>query len=102
MNNFSDKVNLIWEIADLLRGDYKPREYVDVILPMTVFYRLDLAIADTRDAVRDTYEQYKGRLDDMSDLLQSKAGGSLVYNTSQFDWQKLLQAIWLLQSANPN
>ena len=52
MKNFNDKVNLIWEIADLLRGDYKPREYVDVILPMTVFYRLDLAIADTREAVR--------------------------------------------------
>lgn len=92
MNNFSAKVNLIWEIADLLRGDYKPREYVDVILPMTVFYRLDLAMSPTREAVRKTYTQYKGRLDDMNDLLQAKAGGSLVYNTSEFDWQRLLQA----------
>ncbi len=92
MNNFSDKVNLIWEIADILRGDYKPREYVDVILPMTVFYRLDLAIAKTRQAVRETYQQYQGRLADMNDLLQAKADGSLVYNTSEFDWQKLLQA----------
>ena len=92
MNNFSAKVNLIWEIADLLRGDYKPREYVDVILPMTVFYRLDLAMAPTREAVRKAYTQYKGRLDDMNDLLQAKAGGSLVYNTSEFDWQRLLQA----------
>lgn len=92
MNNFNDKVNLIWEIADLLRGDYKPREYVDVILPMTVFYRLDLAMAPTRKAVRQAYTQYKGRLDDMNDLLQAQAGGSLVYNTSEFDWQKLLQA----------
>lgn len=52
MNNFNDKVNLIWDIADLLRGDYKLREYVDIVLPMTVFYRLDLAMAETRDAVR--------------------------------------------------
>lgn len=92
MNNFSAKVNLIWEIADLLRGDYKPREYVDVILPMTVFYRLDLAMAPTRTAVRQTYNQYKGRLDDMNNLLQAKAGGSLVWNKSEFDWQTLLQA----------
>lgn len=92
MNNFSGKVNLIWEIADLLRGDYRPREYVDVILPMTVFYRLDLAMASSRDEVRQAYIQYKGRLDAMNDLLQAKAGGSLVYNTSEFDWQKLLQA----------
>lgn len=92
MNNFSEKVNLIWEIADLLRGDYKPREYVDVILPMTVFYRLDLAMAPTRVAVRQAYTKYKGRLEDMNDLLQAKAGGSLVWNNSEFDWQKLLQA----------
>ncbi len=91
MNNFSEKVNLIWEIADLLRGDYKPREYVDVILPMTVFYRLDLAIADTRDAVREAYSKYHVRLENPDDLLASIAGG-LVYNTSEFDWKKLLQA----------
>ncbi|MEM7535446.1 MAG: class I SAM-dependent DNA methyltransferase [Chloroflexota bacterium] len=92
MNNFSDKVNLIWEIADLLRGDYKPREYVDVILPMTVFYRLDLAIAETREAVRQAYDTYASRLSDPSDLLKSAAGDSVVYNTSQFDWQRLLAA----------
>ncbi|MEZ4865548.1 MAG: class I SAM-dependent DNA methyltransferase [Caldilineaceae bacterium] len=92
MKNFTNKVNLIWEIADLLRGDYKPREYVDVILPMTVFYRLDLAIAGTRDAVRKAYDTYGARLSDPSDLLKSAAGGSLVYNTSQFDWDSLLAA----------
>lgn len=91
MNNFSEKANLIWEIADLLRGDYKPREYVDVILPMTVFYRLDLAIAGTRDVVRAERDKYYGRLDNLDDRLASVADG-LVYNTSQFDWQKLLQA----------
>ena len=32
------------------------------------------------------------RLSDPSDLLKSAAGGSLVYNTSQFDWQSLLDA----------
>jgi len=91
VNNFREKVNLIWEIADLLRGDYRPREYVDVILPMTVFYRLDLAIAGTRDAVREAHNKYSVRLENSDALLASIAGG-LVYNTSEFDWQKLLQA----------
>ena len=45
------KSKLIWDIADLLRGDYKPREYVDVILPMTVFRRLDQAMEERREAV---------------------------------------------------
>ncbi len=92
MRNFRQTTDLIWNIADLLRGDYKPREYVDVILPLTVFYRLDLAMRPTRTAVREAYEAYKGKLDDMDDLLRSQAGGSLVYNTSPFDWKSLLEA----------
>ncbi|MCP4421549.1 MAG: hypothetical protein GY805_33475 [Chloroflexi bacterium] len=47
MKNFRQTTDLIWNIADLLRGDYKPREYVDIILPLTVFYRLDLAMASS-------------------------------------------------------
>jgi type I restriction enzyme M protein len=27
--------NLIWKIADLLRGPYQPNQYGDVILPFT-------------------------------------------------------------------
>jgi Uma2 family endonuclease len=34
MNHFSDKVNLIWDIADTLRGPYRPPEYRKVMLPM--------------------------------------------------------------------
>lgn len=73
MNNFNQKVNLIWEITDLLRGDYKPREYVDVILPMTVFYRLDLAMEPTRVAVREANKKYSVRLKNTEELLASIA-----------------------------
>ncbi len=92
MKNFRQTTDLIWNIADLLRGDYRPREYVDVILPLTVFYRLDLAMRPTRAAVRDVYNKYHGKLDGMDDLLKSAAGNSHVYNTSPFDWNKLLEA----------
>lgn len=43
--------SLIWSVADLLRGDYKPHEYGRVILPFTVLRRLDCVLAPTKAAV---------------------------------------------------
>jgi type I restriction enzyme M protein len=40
VSRFQEKVNFIWSIADLLRGDYKKSEYGKVILPFTVLRRL--------------------------------------------------------------
>jgi type I restriction enzyme M protein len=42
----------IWQVADLLRGDYKRHEYGQVILPFTLLRRLDAVMAPTREAVR--------------------------------------------------
>lgn len=42
---------LIWQVADLLRGDYKRADYGKVILPFTVLRRLECVLAPTRDAV---------------------------------------------------
>ncbi len=36
---------LIWSVADLWRGDYKPHEYGRVILPFTVLRRLGRVLA---------------------------------------------------------
>lgn len=91
MSNFQEKTDLIWTIADLLRGDYKPREYVDVILPMTVFRRLDQAIENTREVVWSKHKEYQGKLENLDGVLQT-AAESLVYNTSAYNWEKLLQA----------
>lgn len=75
----------------MLRGDYLRREYPDVILPMVVIRRLDLAMTTTRDAVRQAYEKYKGKLENLHGVLTSAAGDSLVYNTSEYDWDLLLK-----------
>lgn len=40
--------SLIWSVADLLRGDYKPSEYGRVILPFTVVRRLDCVLGPTK------------------------------------------------------
>ncbi|MDQ3608857.1 MAG: type I restriction-modification system subunit M N-terminal domain-containing protein [Actinomycetota bacterium] len=43
--------NLIWSIAELLRGDYKRSEYGRVILPLVVARRLDQVLLPTKAAV---------------------------------------------------
>lgn len=42
--------NLIWQIADLLRGPYRPPQYERVMLPMTVLRRFDCVLASTKEA----------------------------------------------------
>lgn len=55
--NIQEKANLIWEIATLLVGLFKPHEYGKVILPMTVLKRFDDALAPTKAAVLEMNEK---------------------------------------------
>jgi len=48
------KADLIWAIADKLTGVYKPHEYGDVILPLTVIRRFDCILSDTKDGQNGT------------------------------------------------
>ena len=56
MNNFGEKVSFIWSVADLLRGPYRPNQYKDVMLPMTVLRRLDCVLEPTKDRVLAYHE----------------------------------------------
>jgi len=60
MTNFSDKVNFIWSVADLIRGPYRPNQYKDVMLPLTVLRRLDCVLESTKDKVLAKYQEMKG------------------------------------------
>ena len=67
MNNFQDKANFIWQVADdILRGTFKQHEYGDVILPFVVLRRLDCVLEDRKDAVINTYKKFKDKLPDPS------------------------------------
>lgn len=92
MSHLDDKINLIWDLANLLRHDYQQRENVDVILPLVVLRRLDQFMAPTRKAVREAYAKYTGKLENLDAVLTKAAKGSLVYNHSDFDWDSLLDA----------
>ena len=92
MNGFSDKVNLIWSVADLLRGDFKQSQYGRVILPFIVLRRLDQALAPTRDAVWKAAEAApEGST--VAAIREAKllaASGQHFYNTSQLDFERIL------------
>ena len=52
--------SLIWQIADLLRGPYRPPQYERVMLPMTVLRRFDCVLASSKSKVLAEYERRKG------------------------------------------
>lgn len=82
------KAGLIWAIADKLTGVYKPHEYGDVILPLTVIRRFDCILLDTKDAVLKKYEEVKNL--PMKDVLLRKASGFDFYNTSKYTLERLM------------
>lgn len=86
--NIAEKAAMIWNVADMLRGPFKPHEYGLVILPMTVVKRFHDCLLPTHQAVLDTYEKVK-RLQVIDGFLQ-KASGYQFYNTSRFTFETLL------------
>ncbi len=72
-----DLFNFIWQIADLLRGTYRPPQYERVMLPMVVLRRFDCVLEATKSKVVAEYEKRRGGKlpDDALDaLLNQKAG----------------------------
>ena len=88
-SNVNEKATLIWAIADKLTGVYKPHEYGEVILPLTVIRRFDCILSDTKDAVLKKYDEVK-KLPMKDVLLRSAAGGKDFYNTSKYTFERLL------------
>jgi type I restriction enzyme M protein len=86
-------INFIWTVADdVLINKYLENQYQDVILPITVLRRLDLALEPTKDKVQKTYNEFKDKIDNLYGLLTSEQHGTgmAFYNTSKFTMKKLL------------
>ena len=83
--------NLIWQIADLLRGPYRPPQYERVMLPMTVLRRFDCVLAPTKAKVLAAYRRRKGgRLKgDALDRVLNRAAGQRFHNHSELDFDRL-------------
>lgn len=85
----SEKASLIWSIADKLVGVYKPHEYGDVILPLTVLKRFDSVLSDTKDKVLEMAKKYPETFAKRDFILKETAGQKF-YNTSKYDFKKML------------
>lgn len=78
-------VNFIWKNAEILRGPYKKEEYQEVVLPLCVLRRFDCLLQPTKQQVLEKAKTIK------HDAILNKISGYDFNNTSQFDFQKLLQ-----------
>lgn len=86
--NIAEKATMIWNVADMLRGPFKPHEYGLVILPMTVVKRFHDCLLPTHDKVLKEYESKKNFA--VIDGFLTKASGYQFYNTSKFTFPSLL------------
>jgi len=94
--NFQEKVDFIWDLADLLRGTYKRNEYQKVILPFTVIKRFDSVLSDSKKAVLEAYNKYKGQFENLEHILKNAAKNNKgkplgFYNYSKYNFKTLLE-----------
>jgi len=90
MLNHKEIANLIWQIADLLRGPYRPPQYERVMLPMTVLRRFDCVLAPNKQKVLIAYAKNINKHKDAAlDTVLNKAAGQKFHNHSELDFNKL-------------
>lgn len=88
--NVSAKANLIWAIADKLTGVYKPHEYGEVILPLTVIRRFDSVLADTKQAVIAKNKEIPDG--PLKEKMLCRAAGHPFFNISPFTFETLVNS----------
>lgn len=86
--NIAEKATMIWNVADMLRGPFKPHEYGLVILPMTVVKRFHDCLLPTHSAVQEAYAKVKHLA--VIDGFLTRASGYQFYNISRFTFDTLL------------
>ncbi|MEQ1599149.1 MAG: class I SAM-dependent DNA methyltransferase [Methylotenera sp.] len=83
-------VGFIWNIANKLRGPYRPPQYRKVMLPLVVLRRLDLVASRTKDKVLATKTSLEAKGVEGDALATALSKIAPVYNTSGFTFEKLL------------
>lgn len=88
----TNSADLIWSVAEILRGDFKRSEYQKVVLPFTVLRRLDAVLAPHKAQFLERAKKFEG-IDGAETGFRTVARGVYehsFYNTSQLDFEKLL------------
>lgn len=90
---FKEQGDVIWNIANLLRGPYRPPQYRRVMIPLTVLRRLDCVLEETKDQVIAMHQKLKadGKYDaETIEKMINRKFKLTFHNTSEFTFQKLL------------
>ena len=111
MNNleaFKEQGDVIWNIANLLRGPYRPPQYRRVMIPLTVLRRLDCVLESSKDKVIAMHKKLKAETKNEKDKetgetrtvhkydaltiekMINRKFKLTFHNTSEFTFQKLL------------
>ena len=88
--NHGEIVSFLWGVADLIRDTFKRGKYQDVNLPLTVLRRLDCVLAGTKDKVLGKQAELRSKKLENLDPQLRKIAGFAFYNTSRYDFEKLL------------
>lgn len=91
MATHQDLSNLILQIANLLRGPYRPPQYERVMLPMTVLRRFDCVLQPTKEKVLREFRKHQGGKlgEDALDKVLNKVAGQRFHNRSELTFEKL-------------
>ena len=91
-DKYKQHSDLVWKIANLLRGPYRPPQYRKVMIPLTVLRRLDCVLEERKADVLAMYEQLTTRgfnTEAIEKTINSKFSLTF-HNTSQFTFSSLL------------
>lgn len=99
---FKEHGDVIWNIANLLRGPYRPPQYRRVMIPLTVLRRLDCVLEETKDDVIAKHKALKAETKIKDGKKVPKHDAATIetiintkfdltfHNISDFTFQKLL------------
>ena len=90
MTDVRNHANLVWGIAELLRGDYKQADYGKVILPLVVIRRLDQTLDETKAQVVARSEELRAAGYENVELALVRIAGQQFYNDSPYMLKQLL------------
>lgn len=89
-------VGFIWNIANKLRGPYRPPQYRRVMLPLIVLRRFDLVLAENKQKVLDEKKRLEDKgitgpaLEKALSRIAAADRKQELFNTSGFTFEKLL------------
>jgi len=92
LDSFKQQGDVIWNIANLLRGPYRPPQYRRVMIPLVVLRRLDCVLESTKDAVMAEHKRLKAEGKYGEDAIEGIINQKFklnFHNTSEFTFEKL-------------